>query len=244
MFKIYPTEYYRRPYKIRMEFKTHSMATPLSANTAIHMEAWPASPRIITRAFTARAKTTFCHAIRLVDFAMEIEAGTACMLEVMNTTSAASMAASAPLPIFSQNSYGTEVLLAQNGRLAGCLLIADTVKPEAAEAVGRLKQLHITTAMLTGDRLESARAVASETGIQQVHAKLLPEDKLTKLREIRKNNGAVMFVGDGINDAPVLAGADVGAAMGSGADAAIEAADVVFMTSNMQAGPALKFVDI
>lgn len=139
---------------------------------------------------------------------------------------------------FSQNSYGTEVLLAQNGRLAGCLLIADTVKPEAAEAVGRLKQLHITTAMLTGDRLESARAVASETGIQQVHAKLLPKDKLTKLREIRKNNGAVMFVGDGINDAPVLAGADVGAAMGSGADAAIEAADVVFMTSNMHAVPA------
>lgn len=137
----------------------------------------------------------------------------------------------------SQNNYGTEVWLAQNGRLAGCLLIADTVKPEAAEAIGRLKQLHITTAMLTGDRLESAKAVASETGIDQVHAKLLPEDKLTKLQEIRRNNGAVMFVGDGINDAPVLAGADVGAAMGSGADAAIEAADVVFMTSNMQAVP-------
>ena len=138
----------------------------------------------------------------------------------------------------SQNDYGTEVWLAQNGRLAGCLLIADTVKPEAAKAVGKLKQLHITTAMLTGDRLENAKAVALETGIDQVHAKLLPEDKLSKLQEIRRNTGAVMFVGDGINDAPVLAGADVGAAMGSGADAAIEAADVVFMTSNMQAVPA------
>ncbi len=136
-----------------------------------------------------------------------------------------------------QNDYGTEVWLAHKGSPAGCLLIADTVKPEAAEAISSLKQLHISTAMLTGDKLESAQTVASETGIDQVYARLLPEDKLTKLQEIRQKNGAVMFVGDGINDAPVLAGADVGAAMGSGADAAIEAADVVFMTSNMQAVP-------
>lgn len=70
-----------------------------------------------------------------------------------------------------------------------------------------------------------------------MYAQLLPEDKVEKLKEIRQKNGAVMFVGDGINDAPVLAGADVGAAMGSGADAAIEAADVVFMTSSMEAIP-------
>ncbi len=82
-----------------------------------------------------------------------------------------------------------------------------------------------------------AQAVAEATGIDEVHAKLLPEGKLSKLQEIRKEHGAAMFVGDGINDAPVLAGADVGAAMGSGADAAIEAADVVFMTSNMEAVP-------
>ena len=69
------------------------------------------------------------------------------------------------------------------------------------------------------------------------YAKLLPEEKLAKLQEIREQYGSVMFVGDGINDAPVLAGADVGAAMGSGADAAIEAADVVFMTSSMEAVP-------
>ena len=70
-----------------------------------------------------------------------------------------------------------------------------------------------------------------------MYAQLLPEDKVEKLKEIRQKNGAVMFVGDGINDAPVLAGADVGAAMGTGADAAIEAADVVFMTSSMEAIP-------
>ena len=91
--------------------------------------------------------------------------------------------------------------------------------------------------MLTGDAKESAEAVAEETGIEEVYAKLLPQDKLRNLQKIRAKRGAVMFVGDGINDAPVLAGADAGAAMGSGADAAIEAADVVFMTSEMKAIP-------
>ncbi|MEY8390403.1 cadmium-translocating P-type ATPase [Lachnospiraceae bacterium] len=136
-----------------------------------------------------------------------------------------------------QTFHGTELFLAVNGLLAGTLIISDTIKPEACDAVATLKRLHISTAMLTGDTPENARAVASETGIDEVHARLLPEDKLSRLQEIRSKNGSVMFVGDGINDAPVLAGADVGAAMGSGADAAIEAADVVFMTSNMQAVP-------
>ncbi len=80
--------------------------------------------------------------------------------------------------------------------------------------------------------------MAKQTGIDEIYARLLPEEKLARLKEIRERHGAVMFVGDGINDAPVLAGADVGAAMGSGADAAIEAADVVFMTSSMEAIPA------
>ncbi len=117
------------------------------------------------------------------------------------------------------------------------LIISDTIKPEASGAIAALKKLHISTAMLTGDTQDNAQAVASETGIDEIHARLLPEDKLSHLQEIRSKNGAVMFVGDGINDAPVLAGADVGAAMGNGADAAIEAADVVFMTSNMEAVP-------
>lgn len=91
--------------------------------------------------------------------------------------------------------------------------------------------------MLTGDALESAEKIAALAGVEEVHARLLPEDKLSELQKIREKDGSVMFVGDGINDAPVLAGADVGAAMGSGADAAIEAADVVFMNSNMDAIP-------
>ena len=136
-----------------------------------------------------------------------------------------------------QSSYGTQVLMAVNGNFAGYLLISDTLKPESANAIISLKRLNIRTVMLTGDSAKSAQAVAKETGIDEVHARLLPEEKLSKLQQIRSKNGSVMFVGDGINDAPVLAGADVGAAMGSGADAAIEAADVVFMTSNMQAVP-------
>ena len=91
--------------------------------------------------------------------------------------------------------------------------------------------------MNTRDAKTSADAIAKKAGVEEVYAQLLPEDKVEKLKEIRQKNGAVMFVGDGINDAPVLAGADVGAAMGSGADAAIEAADVVFMTSSMEAIP-------
>ncbi len=87
-----------------------------------------------------------------------------------------------------------------------------------------MKAQGLRTAMLTGDGQASADAVAQSVGIDEVHARLLPQDKLAALNEIREKNGAVMFVGDGINDAPVLAGADVGAAMGSGADAAIEAA--------------------
>lgn len=132
---------------------------------------------------------------------------------------------------------GSEVLVAVNGRLAGWLVVSDTIKPEAPAAVRKLSSQHLVTAMLTGDAAENAQAVANACGIDEVHARLLPEDKLNRLQDIRSRHGAVMFVGDGINDAPVLAGADVGAAMGSGADAAIEAADVVFMASSMEAIP-------
>lgn len=132
---------------------------------------------------------------------------------------------------------GTQVLVAVDGIYAGCVVIADTVKDGANKAVKKIKSQRIFTAMLTGDEEKTANEVAQSTGIDEVHAKLLPQDKLSTLQKIRKEHGSVMFVGDGINDAPVLAGADVGAAMGSGADAAIEAADVVFMNSNIDAVP-------
>ena len=138
---------------------------------------------------------------------------------------------------FKEDSGSTMVLLAKDGVYAGSISISDTIKPEASAAIASLKKMGIQTAMLTGDSDAAANAVASSTGIDRVYAKLLPGDKLDLLQNLRKEAGNAMFVGDGINDAPVLAGADVGAAMGSGADAAIEAADVVYMTSSMEAIP-------
>ena len=134
-------------------------------------------------------------------------------------------------------SYGTEVFLAKDGVLIGAVVIADTLKDDAKSAIASLKAQKLHTVMLTGDSESAANAIAEETGIDEVYSKLLPDEKLLKLQEQRTKHGAVMFVGDGINDAPVLAGADCGAAMGSGADAAIEAADVVFMTSSVEAIP-------
>lgn len=133
--------------------------------------------------------------------------------------------------------YGTVVLVAIEGILVGEIVIADMVKPESQEAISRMKQMNLVTAMLTGDSNTAAKEVAKMTGVQEVRSELLPQDKLENLQEIRRKHGEVLYVGDGINDAPVLAGADVGAAMGSGADAAIEAADVVFMTSSLEAVP-------
>lgn len=138
---------------------------------------------------------------------------------------------------FRKERYGTEVLVAQDGVFIGYIVIADTIKEDAVSAIRAIQEQGVRTVMLTGDAKGSAEAVAAKAGVEEVYAQLLPEEKLEKLQEIREKNGAVMFVGDGINDAPVLAGADVGAAMGSGADAAIEAADVVFMTSAMEAVP-------
>lgn len=134
-------------------------------------------------------------------------------------------------------SYGTEVFLAKDGVLIGAVVIADTLKDDAKSAIASLKAQKLHTVMLTGDSESAANAIAEETGIDEVYSKLLPDEKLLKLQEQRTKHGAVMFVGDGINDAPVLAGADCGVAMGSGADAAIEAADVVFMTSSVEAIP-------
>ncbi len=133
------------------------------------------------------------------------------------------------LSSYQKEGSGSEVLLAVDKNYAGCIIVSDTLKEEAPKAIARIKGQNLKTVMLTGDALESAEKIAALAGVEEVHARLLPEDKLSELQKIREKDGSVMFVGDGINDAPVLAGADVGAAMGSGADAAIEAADVVFI---------------
>ena len=131
--------------------------------------------------------------------------------------------------------YGTEVLVAEGNTYLGRIIIADEARPDSAEAIADLNRQDIKTVMLTGDAEASANYIAKETGVSAVRAQLLPQDKLSVVQDIRSEYGSTMFVGDGINDAPVLAGADVGGAMGSGADAAIEAADVVFMRPSLTA---------
>lgn len=115
----------------------------------------------------------------------------------------------------------------------------DEPKEDAASGISKLKKLGIKAAMLTGDKKDRAKAIGDMVGIEEknIRSQLLPEDKLNALLGLREEHGPIMFVGDGINDAPVLAGADVGAAMGEGTDAAIEAADILFMNSNIEAVP-------
>jgi Cd2+/Zn2+-exporting ATPase len=130
---------------------------------------------------------------------------------------------------------GTVVYLAVDGKFAGYIVIADEVKPDSKQAIAELKALGVrTTAMLTGDAKAVGEKIGRELGLDMVCAELLPQHKveqLEKLFEAKSGKGKLLFVGDGINDAPVLARADVGIAMGGvGSDAAIEAADVVLMT--------------
>ena len=130
--------------------------------------------------------------------------------------------------------YGSEVFVAIDGQYAGRIIIADALKADSKEAIRRMNGKGYQTVMLTGDVAASAKYIAQQVGIQGVRAELLPQDKLEVVQSLRNDHGSVMFVGDGINDAPVLTGADVGGAMGSGADSAIEAADVVYMNSNLE----------
>lgn len=136
-------------------------------------------------------------------------------------------------------SSGTVVYVACDGRFLGSIVIADSIKDGAEEAVREMKQVGVKRCvMLTGDRKEAAQAVADELGLDEVHAELLPGDKVGRVEELLAKQPAkerLAFVGDGINDAPVLTRADIGIAMGSmGSDAAIEAADVVLMDDDVR----------
>ncbi len=136
-------------------------------------------------------------------------------------------------------SCGTVVYVACDGKFAGTLVISDTVKDGAKEAISAMKQVGVKKCvMLTGDRKEAAMEVAKELGIDEVHAELLPADKVAQVERLlreKPKKEKLAFVGDGINDAPVLTRADIGIAMGSmGSDAAIEAADVVLMDDDVR----------
>jgi Cu+-exporting ATPase len=132
----------------------------------------------------------------------------------------------------------TPLYAALDGRLAAALAVSDPIKPGAREAMAALRAMGLEVAMITGDNRHTAQAIARQLGIDRVLAEVLPEGKAQAVSQIQQQAGATAFVGDGINDAPALAQADVGLAMGSGTDVAIEAADVTIMNSEARSIPA------
>lgn len=127
----------------------------------------------------------------------------------------------------------TAMLVAIDGELAGIIAVADTIKETSKEAIQALKHLDVEVYMATGDNKRTAEAIAKEVGVDHVYAEVLPEDKANIVEELQKQGKLVAMVGDGINDAPALAKADIGMAIGTGADVAIETADVTLVGGDL-----------
>jgi Cu+-exporting ATPase len=127
------------------------------------------------------------------------------------------------------------MLVASDERLLGLVAVADRIKEDSRQAIADLSSLGVRTVMLTGDNERTARAVADEVGIDEVRASLLPDGKVEAIRELQAAGHVTAMVGDGINDAPSLKQADVGIAIGTGTDIAIEAADMTLVQGNLAA---------
>ncbi|EEE37563.1 copper-translocating P-type ATPase [Rhodobacteraceae bacterium KLH11] len=128
----------------------------------------------------------------------------------------------------------TPVYVAIDGQAAAVLTVSDPIKPGTPEALARLREMGVTLAMVTGDNAQTAQALASRLGIDHVTAEVMPDGKVNAISDLQQRFGAVAFVGDGINDAPALATADIGVAIGTGTDVAIETADVVLMSGDLR----------
>ena len=127
----------------------------------------------------------------------------------------------------------TVIMVSLDGKIAGIFAIADKLKDTAKDAVAELKKMKLRVAMITGDNARSASVIASQIGIEDVFSQVLPEEKANEVKKLQEKGSVVAFVGDGINDAPALAQADVGIAIGSGTDVAIETGEIVLMRDDL-----------
>ena len=138
-----------------------------------------------------------------------------------------------PLPAgFSSNDTETVVFIIVNNALVGYIALSDKIRPESADAVKTLKENHIKSMLLTGDNNKVAKSVSDSLGMERFIAEVLPHQKLEKIKELQNKGEFVAMTGDGVNDAPALAQADVGIAVGSGSDIAAETAGIVLVNSN------------
>ena len=137
------------------------------------------------------------------------------------------------IAVDTKHSVRSRILVAREGRFLGGLEIADVLRPEAKAAISAFRRMRVLTLLFTGDSRNVARDIGTQLGVDQIEFELLPEDKLRSIQTLRSSGRRVAMVGDGINDAPALAGADVGIAMGSGTDIARETADVLLLGNNL-----------